>query len=215
MSTRILLADDHTLLRGLLCSELESHSDMEVVGEAEDGRKTLQLVRELVPDIVLMDIAMPNLNGMDATRQIVRELPAVKVIALSMHHNRKFVINMLNAGASGYLLKDCTSQELVEAIRTVAGGGAYLAPKKVVKEVTDWIQDPQKPESLLDTLKDREREVFQLLVEGNNTKEIAIVLHLTDKAIQAIRHKIMVKLNAHSIVDLVLIALREGIISIE
>lgn len=215
MSTRILLADDHTLLRGLLRSELEGHSDMEVVGEAEDGRKAMQLVRELVPDIVLMDIAMPNLNGMDATRQIVRELPAVKVIAVSMHHNRKFVINMLNTGASGYLLKDCTSQELVEAIRTVAGGGACLAPKKVVKEVTDWIQDPQKPESLLDTLKDREREVFQLLVEGNNTKEIAITLHLTDKAIQAIRHKIMEKLNAHSIVDLVLIALQEGIISIE
>jgi len=215
MSTRILLADDHTLLRGLLRSELESQSDVEVVGEAEDGRKTLQLVRELVPDVVLMDITMPNLNGMDATRQIVRELPAVKVIALSMHQNRKFVINMLNAGASGYLLKNCTSQELVEAIRTVAGGGAYLAPKKVVKEVTDWIQDPEKPESLLDTLKDREREVFQLLVEGKNTKEIAIVLHLTDKAIQAIRHKIMEKLKAHSIVDLVLIALREGIISIE
>lgn len=215
MSIRVLLADDHRIVREGLRSLLDREADIEVVGEAEDGRKALELVRELEPDVVVMDISMPNLNGADATRQIVRDFPRVRVLALSAYSNRMFVINMLKAGALGYLLKECASKELVEAIRTTSSGGAYLGSRKVVKLVTDWVKDRDGPESPIDRLTDREREVFQLVVEGKNTKEIALMLHLSTKAIEANRRKIMDKVEAHSVVDLVIIALKEGVISLE
>jgi DNA-binding NarL/FixJ family response regulator len=215
MSIRTLLADDHPILREGVCSVLKKESDIEVVDIAEDGRKALALVEKLLPDVVVMDITMPNLNGIDATRQIVHEFPEVKVIALSIHSSRRFVINMLKAGASGYILKECTPGEIVKAIRAVSAGEVYLAPLKVVSMVAEWAKSPQKSESLLDILTDREREVFQLTVEGKNPKQIGLMLHITRGAADAIVRKIKKKLSADSIAKLVIIALQEGIISLE
>ncbi len=216
MSVRILLADDHGIVREGLCSLLEEQSDMEVVGEAEDGRKALDLVRELVPDIVIMDITMPNLNGVDATRQIVREFPKTRVICLSIHSNKRFVANMLKAGASGYVLKECLFGELVQAVRTVTGGGVYLSPQITGVVVDDYVKrlltDARLP---LEVLTDRERQVLQLLAEGKSTKQIALELHVSTKAIEAKRRKIMEKLHAHSVAELTKIAILGGLTTLE
>lgn len=213
MSIRILLADDHRMVREGLRSLLEKEDDIEVVGEAEEGRKAVELVRELQPDVVVMDITMPNLNGVDATRQIVNEFPQTKIIALSMHFSKIFVVNMLKAGALGYILKGDPSEELVEGVRTVSGGGAYFSPK-AAKIVTEVLANPL-PDSPLDVLKLREREVFQLICEGKNTKQIALELHVSIKTIEATRRKIIEKLDAKSIPDLVIIAIENGVISLE
>jgi len=215
MSIKILLADDHPILREGVRSVLKKESDIEVAGVAEDGRKALELVREILPDIIVMDITMPNLNGIDATHQIARDFPKVKVIALSMHSSRQFIINMLKAGATGYILKECTPEEIVKAIRAVFAGEVYLAPLKVVSIVAEWAKDPQKSESLLDILTDREREVFQLTVEGKNPKQIGLELHITRGAADAVVRKIKNKLKADSTAKLVIIALQEGIISLD
>lgn len=216
MSTRILLVDDHAITREGLRSLIEKQSDMEVIGEAQDGRKAVELMRKLQPDIVLIDISMPNLNGVDATRQIVREFPKIKVIALSIHSNRAFVVDMLKAGASGYVLKECTFDELVEAIRTVIDGGVYLSPKVAGVVVSDYVQRLAKAaESPLGSLTEREREVLQLIGEGKNTKQIALQLHVSTKTIEADRRKIMQKLDAHSIAELVKIAISGGLASLE
>lgn len=216
MSTRILLVDDHAITREGLRSLIEKQPDMEVVGEAEDGRKAFDLVRELLPDIVITDITMPNLNGVDATRQIVRQFPKVKVIALSIHSNRAFVADMLKAGASGYVLKECTFDELVEAIRTVADDGVYLSPKVAGVVVSDYVQRLFRiAESPLEALTERERVVLQLIGEGKNTKQIALQLHVSTKTIEANRHRIMEKLGARSIAELVKIAVLGGLTSLE
>jgi DNA-binding NarL/FixJ family response regulator len=216
MSIRILLVDDHAITREGLRSLIEKQSDMEVIGEAKDGRKAVELVRELLPDVVITDITMTNLNGVDATRQIVREFPKVKVIALSIHSNRAFVVEMLKAGASGYVLKECTFDELVEAIQTVIDGGVYLSPKVAGVVVSDYVQRLAKAaESPLETLTEREREVLQLISEGKNTKQVALQLHVSTKTIEANRRKIMEKLDVHSIAELVKIAILGGLVSLE
>ena len=216
MSTRILLADDQGIMRQGLCSLIEKQPDMEVVGEAEDGRKAVELVRELLPDTVVMDVTMPNLNGIDATRQIVRQFPKVKVIALSIHSNRVFVADMLKAGASGYVLKECTFDELVEAIRTVVDGNAYLSPKVAGVVVSDYVQRLSRTaEAPLESLTGREREVLQLIGEGRNTKQIALGLHVSTKTVEANRRKIMEKLDARSIAELVKISILGGLASLE
>lgn len=216
MSTRILLVDDHGIVREGLRSVLEREEGLEVVGEAEDGREAFGLVGELTPDIIVMDITMPNLNGVDATRQIVREFPEVRVIALSMHSNRMFVTNMLKAGASGYVLKECLSDELVEAVRTVAGGGWYLSPRITGVVIDDYVQHLSDiPASPIEVLTDREREVLQLIGEGKNTKQIALDLHVSTKAIEANRRRMMEKLDAHSIPELVIKGIQGGLISVE
>lgn len=216
MSTRILLVDDHAITREGLRSLIEKQPDMEVVGEAEDGRKAVEMVRELLPDIIITDLTMPNLNGVDATRQIVREFPNIKVIALSIHSNRAFVVDMLKAGASGYVLKECTFDELVEAIQTVIDGGVYLSPKVAGVIVSDYTQRLAKiAESPLETLTERQREVLQLIGEGKNTKQIALQLHVSTKTIEANRRKIMEKLDARSIAELVKIAILGGLASLE
>ena len=216
MSIRILLADDHGIVRQGLRSLLEKEPDIEVVGEADDGRKALGLVRELLPDVIVMDVAMPNLNGADATRRIVREFPKVKVIALSMHSSRAFVADMLKAGASGYILKECPVDELIKAIRAVAAGDKHLSSKVTGVVVSDYVKRLSGgTESPLETLTAREREVLQLISEGKNTKHIALQLHVSTKTIEANRRKIMEKLDAHSIAELVKIAILGGLTSLE
>jgi DNA-binding NarL/FixJ family response regulator len=216
MATRILLADDKAIVRQGLRSLLEKETDMEVVGEAEDGREALNLVRELLPDVAIIDISMPNLNGVDATRQIVEQFPGVKVIALSIHSSRAFVADMLKAGASGYVLKESPVDVLVEAIRSISAGEVYLSPTVAGVVVSDYVKHLSGiVESPLDTLTEREREVLQLISEGKNTKQIALQLHVSVKAIEANRRKIMEKLDVHSIAELVKIAILGGLTSLE
>ena len=213
MNIKILLADDHQMVREGLRSLLEKESDFQVIGEAEEGRQAVHLVRKLQPDVVVMDITMPNLNGVEATRQIVSEYPDIKIIALSMHFSRIFVLNMLKAGALGYILKGDSSEELIEGVRTVSAGGAYFSPK-AAKTVTEVLANPL-PDSPLDILKPREREVFQLICEGKNTKQMALELHVSIKTIEASRRKIIEKLDAKSIPELVIIAIENGVISLD
>ena len=217
MSVKILLADDHAIMRQGLHSLLEKEPDIEVVGEAEDGRKALQLVAELVPDIIVMDITMPNLNGIDATHEIVSKFPHVKVIALSIHSNKRFVAGMLKAGASGYILKECLFDELVQAIRTVIGGETYLSPRITGVVVGNYVEhlSATPPESSLSTLTEREHEVLQLLAEGRTAKQIALELYVSPKTIEANRHNIMEKLDIHSLAELTKYAIREGLTSLE
>jgi DNA-binding NarL/FixJ family response regulator len=216
MSIRILLADDHGIIREGLRSLLEKEPEMEIIGEAEDGRKALSLVRELTPDVIVMDISMPNLNGVDATRQIVDQFPKVRVIALSMHSNRRFVADMLRAGASGYILKECLFDELVQAIRLVAAGDSYLSPIITGVVVDDYVEHlSAAAESPLSVLTEREHEVLQLLAEGRSTKQIALELHVSTKTIEANRRRIMEKLNIHSVAELTKYAIREGLTALE
>ena len=216
MNLKILLADDHAILRQGLRALLEKQEDMEVVGEAGDGREALELIRELVPDIVIMDVTMPNLNGIDATEQIVGRFPEVKVIALSIHSHGHFIIDMLKAGASGYLLKESLFDEFVEAIRMVAAGRVYLSPRITGIVVEDYVKKLSvTPETSLAGLTEREREVLQLLAEGKSTKQIALELHLSAKAIESRRHQIMKKLDIHSVAELTKYAIREGLTTLE
>ncbi|MGA2172959.1 MAG: response regulator transcription factor [Sedimentisphaerales bacterium] len=216
MPARILLVDDHAIIRQGLCSLLEKQPDIEVVGAADDGRKAIQLVRETAPDIVIMDISMPNLNGIDATRKIVGESNNVKVIALSIHSSQRFVTEMLKAGASGYILKECLFDELVEAIQTVLNGGIYLSPKitgVVVDDYVNRLSNKYQPEA--PALTAREREVLQLLAEGKSTKQIAQQLHVSSKTIESNRRNIMEKLSIHSVAELTKYAVREGLTPLE
>lgn len=216
MSIKVVLVDDHALIREGLQSLLEKQPDVQVVGEAEDGRRALELVAELSPDIVIMDVTMPRLNGIEATRQITAEFPSVRVIALSIHSKRRFVADMLSAGAAGYILKECLFDELVQAIHAVAAGGRYLSPR-----ITDVILDDYVKrlsggvESPLASLTGREREVLQLVAEGKSTKQIAIDLHVSTKTIEANRRQIMEKLDMHSVAELTKYAIREGITALE
>jgi DNA-binding NarL/FixJ family response regulator len=216
MSIKILLADDHAIVRQGLHSLLEKEPDIEVVGEAEDGRKAMQLVRELVPDIVVMDVTMPSLNGIDATHEIVSKFPKVKVIALSIHSHKQFIAGMLKAGASGYVLKECLFDEFVRAIRTVAGGGTYLSPRITGIVISNYVEHLATMADLsLAKLTDRDHEVLQLLAEGKSTKQIALGLHVSPKAIEVNRRHIMEKLDIHSIAELTKYAVREGLTSLE
>ena len=216
MSTRILLVDDHQITRQGLRLLLELEDDMEVVAEAEEGRTAVQLVRELLPDVVIMDVTMPDLNGMEATRQILDEFREVKVIALSMHSDTLFVSEMLKSGASGYLLKDCAFDELAQAIRTVVGGKTYLSPSISGIVVEDYLHRLEKPE-VVDTvmLTVREREVLQLIAEGDSTKTMALKLHISVKTVESHRRQMMNKLNLYNVADLTKYAIRKGITSVE
>jgi DNA-binding NarL/FixJ family response regulator len=216
MAIRVIIADDHQIVRQGLRILLEREPDLEVVAEAEDGRLTVRLVRELHPDLVIMDVAMPDLNGIEATRQIMLEWPKVKVIALSMYADKRFVVNMLKAGASGYLLKDCAFEELIRAIRVVLAQKTYLSPGVTDIVVKDYMKGtlPTAP-SVFSVLTPREREVLQLMSEGKSTNTIADCLHVSVKTIETHRQQVMQKLNLRSIAELTKYAIREGLTSLE
>jgi DNA-binding NarL/FixJ family response regulator len=215
MKARILLVDDHKMMRDGLRALIEKHTGMEVVGEAADGRTAIQCVQELNPDVVVMDITMPDMNGMAATRQIIRERSRAKVLILSMHADRRFVAETLGAGAAGYLLKDGAFEELVLAIRTVVAGKTYLSPDIAGLMVDEYKQrlSSAKP-AVVPVLSAREREVLQLLAEGQSTKQIAAELGVSVKTIETHRQQIMTKLNLDSIAELTKYAVREGLTSI-
>ncbi len=216
MSIRILLADDHRLVRQGLRSLIEKCSGMEVVAEAEDGREAVRRAREEQPDVIIMDIDMPGLNGMEATRQVIAALPGVRVIALSMHSDKRFVRGMLEAGAAGFLLKDCAFDELDTAIRTLASKKAYLSPGISGTVLQDYLGRAvsDKP-SAFSLLTAREREVLQLYAEGSTTREIADRLCLSVKTVETHRQRIMEKLEIRSVAEMTKYAVREGLTSLK
>jgi DNA-binding NarL/FixJ family response regulator len=216
MSTRILLADDHRIVREGLRALIEKQPNMEVVAEAENGRTAVELVQKLHPDVIIMDVAMPDLNGIEATRQIIAKALSVKIIALSMHSDRRFVVEMLRAGASGYLLKDCAFEELVHAIRAVVVNRIFLSPKINDIVIKDYLRLFPKTEfSVFSILTPRQRQVLQLLSEGKTTRQIASHLQVSVKTVETYRQQIMDKLDIHSIAELTKYAIREGLTSLE
>jgi two-component system response regulator NreC len=214
MSIKVLIADDHQIMREGLRAMLEKEHDIVVLGEAEDGRMIERLARELAPDVIIMDVAMPDLNGIEATRQIVAELPGVKIIALSMHDDRRFVLNMLKAGAAGYMLKDSAFTDLAKAIRVVMSGKTYLSHEVTDIVVKDYVSSSQPAESsAFHLLSPREREVLQLLAEGKTSAQIGEKLHISIKTVETHRQQIMVKLKIRSVAELTKYAIREGLTS--
>jgi len=202
-------------MREGLCSLLEKQQDMEVIAEAANGRRAVQLALEKRPDIVIMDISMPELNGIEATRQILAELSETRVIALSMHSDKRFVVEMFQAGAAGFLLKDCAYQELALAIRTVAANQTYLSPEIAGLMIEDYVNRfPAPTSSPSSVLTAREREILQLVAEGWPTKKIAAHLYVSVKTVETHRRQIMKKLDLYSIADLTKYAIREGLTSI-
>ena len=214
MSMRVLIVDDHKIMREGLRSLLEKQPDIETVAEAENAQKALKLVDEFMPTMVIIDVVMPSLNGIETTRRILAKSPNIKVIALSMYSDKRFVMEMLRAGASGYLLKDCAFEELDEAIRTVMQDRTYITPRIVDIIVKDYFSQTEKPaSSALSALTSRQYEVLQLLAEGKTTREIAAQMSLSVKTIESHRQQIINKLNIRSIAGLTKYAIREGLIS--
>ncbi len=216
MTTRIILADDHKIMREGLRALLEKQQDFEVTAEAENGLDAVQLAKKLRPHIVIMDIGMPGLNGIEATRQITADVPSTKVIALSMHSDKRFVIEMLKAGVSAYLLKDSASEELVSAIRTVLADKPYLSPQITGVVLKDYLSTLSRTEpSAFTLLTPREREVLQLIAEGRTTKQIATALFVSVKTVDTHRQQLMEKLNLRSVAELTKYAIREGLTSLD
>jgi len=212
-NVRVLLADDHTLVRAGLRKLLESIPSMEVVGEAGDGLELLELVEKLQPQMVLMDIAMPGLNGLEATGRLVKAWPGIRVLILSMHQNGEYVRQALRQGAAAYLLKDAAPLELELAIRAVLKGETYLSPAVSKGVVSDYVQRLRTDEQPADALTPRQREVLQLIAEGQSTKEIARRLDLSIKTVETHRTQLMKQLDIHEIAGLVRFAIRTGLVS--
>lgn len=214
---RIFLADDHKLLRQSLRVLLEKEPDVAIVGEAGNGLKTLDQVEALAPDVVLMDISMPHLDGLEATRRIKKRHPDVKVLILSMHGDDQYVGQALRAGASGYLLKDASKDELLLAIRAISQGGSYLSPRLSKMLIDDYLRlsDQTAEDPYHDLLTDREREVFQLMAENQSSPEIGRILGISPKTVRNHRANLMEKLGLHSQSDVVMFALRHGLIPLE
>ena len=212
---RILLADDHNILRDGMRLLLERQAGFSVIGEAADGREVVQLAQEQTPDVVVMDIAMPNMNGIEATRRIVERRPEVGVVILSMHYDESYVLRSLKAGARAYLLKDAVKTELIAAIQAVVQGRSYFSPKisRILQEDFVQLLGRRGAEDSFDLLTDREREVLQLVAEGKTNKEIATHLNLSLYTVDTHRTHILQKLNLHSVPELILYAVRKGIIS--
>jgi two-component system, NarL family, response regulator NreC len=212
---RIVLADDHTLVRHGLRKVLQDQSDWEVVGEADDGREAVRLVQELKPDVAILDIAMPRLNGIEATRQIARRFPDVQVLVLSMHADEPYVTQVLRAGATGYLLKDSADTDLIKAVAAVSQKKSFFSPAVAKVMLDDYVRQlaDRGITDRYDTLTDREREVFQLIAEGKSNKDVADLLHLSPNTVETHRAHIMEKLDVHNAAEIVLYAVRKGVIS--
>jgi two-component system, NarL family, response regulator NreC len=210
--TTILLADDHRVVREGLRTLLSQEPDLSVVGEAADGKEVVALARSLRPDVIVMDIAMPELNGIEATRLIVSEIPSIRIVALSMYADRRFVTQILRAGALGYVLKEAAFEELAHAIRTVASGKPCVSPTVAGFVVEEFVrQSSTAPSKSLELLTSRETEVLKLLAEGKRAKEIALELKIGVKTAEAHRQNLMNKLEMHSIAELTRFAIREGL----
>jgi DNA-binding NarL/FixJ family response regulator len=212
---RILLADDHGVVRKGLRYLLSKSAEMEVVGEAADGRETVRLAEELSPDVIVMDIAMPNLNGVEATAQVVKKNPNTGVIILSMHSDEEYLVRALTAGAKGYLLKDAAETDLVRAIRAVARGRPFFSPLIAQTLLEDYVRHLQQRglSDSYDLLTDREKEILQLLAEGKSNKDVANLLNLSLYTVETHRAHIMQKLNLHNTAEIVLYAVRKKIIT--
>jgi two-component system response regulator NreC len=211
---RVLLAEDHTIVRKGLRSLLDGEAGIEVIGEAEDGREAVEKVGQLLPDVVLMDITMPSLNGLEATRQIKKRFPEVKVVILTMHANEEYIFQILRAGASGYLVKQAAPTELLSAIQAAYRGESFLSPSISRKVIEEYIQQAEATaeKDSYDQLTDREREVLQLIAEGHPNREIAELLHISVKTVGTHRANLMDKLDIHSTAELTQYAIRKGVI---
>jgi two-component system response regulator NreC len=212
---RIVLADDHIVMRNGLRLLLERQSDFEVVGEAADGRKTVEVCEALRPDAAVLDIAMPNLNGIEAARQISAKLPKTAIVILSMHSDEGYVLRALKAGARAYLLKDSAEADLINAIHVVTEGKAFFSPAISRMLVDDYVHRLQQRgvEDSYELLTTREREILQLLAEGKSNKEVANILNLSLYTVETHRGNMLQKLNLHSVPELILYAVRKGVIS--
>ena len=215
MSVRLLLIDNHKIMREGLRSLIESKSDMDVVGEADNGLKAVKLARQLNPDVVIMDISMPKMDGIEATRLILKENPQIKVVALSVYANKQYVVGMLRAGASGYVLKDSAFRELHQAILAVLENKTYLSDKISHLCIEDYQTRLQTEKRSRRTLTDREYEVLRLLAEGKSTKEVALKLRKSPKTVDACRRQIMKKMNFDNLADLIKYAIREGLTTLD
>jgi DNA-binding NarL/FixJ family response regulator len=211
-----MVVDDHKLVREGVRMILDNDASMEVVGDTDNGRSAVQMALQLLPHVVIIDLSMPEMNGIDAIRQIKVAAPEVKTLALTMHYSRQFVTESLGAGASGYLLKDSTASELIAAIKAVAGGAVYLSSKVMRVIADDYQQRTHGTQAAApELLSVRERQVLQLVAEGKNTKEIAFILDVSIKTVEAYRAQIMKRLHFRSIADMIKYAIREGITTLE
>jgi DNA-binding NarL/FixJ family response regulator len=212
---RILLGDDHTLLRSGLRKILQEQSDWEVVAEAGDGRDAVRRAAELRPDVAIFDIGMPLLNGIEATRQILRRLPDMRILILSMHADEAYIIQALKAGAKGYLLKDSVETELILGVIAISKGKSYFSPAVSKVMLDDYVRHlaDKGIEDRFDALSEREREIFQLVAEGHSNKEIANILTVSPATVETHRAHVLQKLDLHSTAELVLYAVRRGVIS--
>jgi DNA-binding NarL/FixJ family response regulator len=211
---KILIVDDHAILRDGIRALLSLHDDIEIVGEASEGREAIEKTRELSPDVVVMDIAMPGMDGMEATRRIRKKNSKVKILFLTQYDNREYVLSAIKAGASGYVPKRALGSELVSAIRAVHRGDSFLYPSAAAALIDDYLQQAEVMEPY-DRLTDREREILKLIADGHTSREIAEMLFISLKTVQGHRMKIMEKLDLHNRTELIKYAMRKGLVSMD